>query len=293
MRESRPNILRNSKEEACGILLEASYCAEQEQGIRPLNQLLRVQDLNPEVQGRDYQGPWGLSLRRVTQYAENQTYFKHVPKKGRALARWTLCIQTEAHIQGGYMGDIPHWDKLPKPWEKEPFPSQAAWDDAGFLCTSNDPQMGALLTELHEALKNPSEKAIALWLGGAGNNPFARNGICLGLVDKIDPEQLQVAEDADKGRFELYWKAHDTGIPALIDKKRYYALAPGGRLKNRINPNAKGEDRKTPDVVETAYDIMFFLNPRDQQNHNSGWFTVEELRAWHEGKPSPVIKVQS
>jgi hypothetical protein len=295
MRESTPQILKNTKGEACGILLEASYCAEQEWGVKKLNQLLGVTDLSPEEMGRDYQGPWGLEMRRITQAAPDQTYWKQKPKlKKNNGPIWTLAVERGINVGAGALGEIPYWDKLPKPYkgDTQPLKKMAAWDGEAFLCTTNDPEMGAILTELHTALKNPEETAIALWLGGAGNNPFARNGLCLGLLDKIDPENLQMAEDADKGRLELHWVAHDTGIPSLIPKEKYYALAPGRRLKSRIKPGANDEDRKIPDVIETDYAVMFFLNPKDQRNNNCGWFTVEELRAWQEGKPSPIPKVE-
>lgn len=45
-------------------------------------------------------------------------------------------------------------------------------------------------------------------------------------------------------------------------------------------------DKKRQD---TSHGVYFWLNPMHQDRYNSGWFTVEELDEWLEGR-GPVMK---
>src|SRR3546814_19195425 len=81
--------------------------------------------------------------------------------------------------------------------------------------------------------------------------------------------------------------AEATGIKEKIDAlpvhygslamKRYFALCPKWT---------------SPGLIEgrtTAHPVIFFLNPAQQDKNNHGWYTVEELEQWLDGKgPVPT-----
>jgi hypothetical protein len=63
-------------------------------------------------------------------------------------------------------------------------------------------------------------------------------------------------------------------------KKKWFALSPkwSGEIKSTVN----GE-------INTQFDVIFWLNPMDQHTNNAGWWTVEQLMQWGEGK-GPVVE---
>jgi hypothetical protein len=86
----------------------------------------------------------------------------------------------------------------------------------------------------------------------------------------------------DEDRINLHEAAKATGIEEKVcaalksdfGGKPFYALSPS--WKNKQN---------------TKHKVVFWLNPTDQQKNNYGWFTVEELEQWIEGKgPIPMKK---
>lgn len=52
-----------------------------------------------------------------------------------------------------------------------------------------------------------------------------------------------------------------------------------------LKPRWVSENEK----LQTRYPVIFFLNPMRQREHDYGWFTVEELEQWTEGR-GPVMK---
>jgi len=82
-------------------------------------------------------------------------------------------------------------------------------------------------------------------------------------------------EDGDKELAKLYKDVEETGIKKKLENAnlRYYALSP-----SRPNKNMK-----------TKYNVMFWLNPQQQDIHNYGYFSVEQLEEWIEGK-GPIPK---
>ncbi len=66
-------------------------------------------------------------------------------------------------------------------------------------------------------------------------------------------------------------------------KKGYYALQP--MWASKIKSTKDGE-------IKTQYPVVFFLNPINQNECNFGWFTVEQLLDWIDGK-GPIPKDQA
>jgi hypothetical protein len=301
MRESTPLLIKNAAEKPCAILLQASYCAEQEYGIKPILTTFGVDQRQPfNKLPSDYSGVMGLERLNTTKTSDKLKFVK-IKESKTTFGQWMLYFHPYSKIpvtNKPSQGSIEIKDCTPKEFvesrefrgglvqfskkkvEKEgryPSPeSVASWDESGFCVITRNPEMGDFLEELHQSLETGTS---AIWLGGAGNNPFARNGLALGILEKINKETLEETAKLEKEELLLQKDVEATGILNLIPENKYFALRAGRTLQSRISHGP----------IKTDFNVMFFLNPYDQHNHNFGWFTVEELRDWMQGK-GPVFK---
>lgn len=157
-------------------------------------------------------------------------------------------------------------------WEEDAFTVGGMWSDNGFALKGYGPQGMAVVRLILEGL---GEGDLAVWVGGAGNNPFARGGLVI-VRPSLTPQHLKDTMDAaDQERLRLHAAADATGIRAKLDAAalRYFALSP----------------RWITDDKSSAHPVMFWLNPQQQRENNFGWFTVEDLERWIEGK-GPIPK---
>lgn len=168
-------------------------------------------------------------------------------------------------------------------------PINGAWDDSDLFVVAYGERHMAILAEFAEAIRAGDH---AIWWGMFSQNPFDRPGLVLAIPSKVPDRLKQVMLESDQEHNRLTDAAEATGIKRRIDEANeastkhpfdkpfgYYALAPGWKKKSRVGDLP----------IETAHEVMFYLNPQDQKNRNSGWFTVEELEAWLEGK-GPILK---
>lgn len=325
MRNAQVQILKNKEEKVCGIVLEGDYCSEHEQGIKPLLQTCGIKPLefqsekHPNGYPKDYTGPWGME--RITIHSPQWRIPSMESPKGNLVIkdaketknREAGCLLIGEAYHGYDPRELPplhelgrkinfyrgnpiefskseitrlaeHAKKHDRPnYDKH---TSSAWTDDGFAILSRDPEVIVFLHLLYEGLQGKMPLA-AIWTGGAGNNPFARNGLVLGIPPLIDPENLKTMEEAEKGQAEVHWMAQATGVYEAVPKSLYFALGPGRVLKTR---NGRGENKGPEEVPPTKHPLMFFLNPMDQKNNEFGWFTVEELTAWAKGEPNPIAK---
>lgn len=150
-----------------------------------------------------------------------------------------------------------------------------AWSDGDFAARFPDDEQGR--KDAQEILDAFHRKDMAFLFANVGDNPFARSGLNLVIVSRLPQEIVDDLAVKDADHDALVAAATATGIKARIDaaSKRgtrdympsfgYYALSP--RWAN---------DEKT--------EVKFWLNPTDQQHNNAGYFTVEQLDQWLEGK---------
>jgi hypothetical protein len=297
MRESRPEILTNSKGEICALILQASYCAEQECGIAPLLEVIGANHGNlTEPQSNkprlpeDYQGPWGLRRWEISTAFEGFALGTSKETKAK-LACAALAVSNNSEALKELVENPPEGTKLRYyrgvPLEnsktKRDEHSQdatAQWADDGFHVCAVGPA-AQFIEDFAAALK--AGKNAVIWLGGAGNNPFARSGLCLGLLDRIDPENIEQSEQGEKENHDTLWAGWKTGIYDLIPSTSYFTLRAGKALKSRRRDGGTEE-------ISSAFPVMFWLNPSDQKRNNFGWFTVEELTAWAKNQDNPISK---
>lgn len=141
----------------------------------------------------------------------------------------------------------------------------AAWDQGSFgICVDvkTHPEFHQFLLKLENAIK---EGDIAVWFS------TFNAGLVVGITSMVPEDVRKLLLDSDNDVIRL-WKASDaTGIHALLKEKRktYYACS----------PRWKG-DRAASD---TKFNVIYWLNPCEQDRHNFGWFTVEELTDWANG----------
>lgn len=134
----------------------------------------------------------------------------------------------------------------------------AAWDEKSFGLRMPVAGGEQKLTKLYQAIQ---DKDLMIFLGAP--EPFGGRGLVLCIRSRVDAEILEAMGEADLDYIALREAAEATGIAARLDKagKRYFALSP--RWAN-----------------EEKTDVVFWLNPMEQQRNNFGWFTVADLDDW-------------
>ena len=141
------------------------------------------------------------------------------------------------------------------------------WDEKAFLFMCPD---RGVVEEIHEALKR---KDITIWLGGS--HAFSNSGLIIAIGSRLPKEVRDRFAESDMDHISLKKAAFDTGIHAKLRAahKEYFALSP------RWSDDSKKE-------------VVFWLNPREQDVNNFGWYTSKELEQWTRGE-GPIPKKKS
>lgn len=153
-----------------------------------------------------------------------------------------------------------------------------AFDDSDFaigLYGDAAPQIAQNLQEGFE------QGDIAIWQGGAPN-PYSRGGLAIARASQVPQDWRRRYDELIAERAEVARLAEATGIVARIalanaqtscGRLGYFALTPVRPMFERA----------------TAHPVMFLLNPRQQKENAFGYYTVEDLDLWIEGK-GPVVE---
>lgn len=248
-----------------GINLGGDYCAEHEVGIKPLTEAF---GLDPEKIGLDKfritKDPglftttgtvYGKKVFIVAYHALNPNVFSSMKQRG----------QTTKDI-AAYCRTLPNT-------EDEGF--TAAWDENSFAILAQGKESILYLTSILNALK---ENDLCLMLAGP-NTPFGTAGLCLIKYSSFSDEEKEEMLQKDHDRKKLMAAAEKTKIAKKLEKAGlgYYALAP------------QWTDFFKKPSFQSKYPVIFFLNPKQQDKYNSGWFTVEDLLQWIKGT-GPIVK---
>lgn len=263
-----------------GVNLGSDYCAEHEFGVERLRNTLGVTE-NENVMG--------IERRRVGDFQPECLFFHKTKDKAVLLvdddyylARIKKDIEEGKHLEKVISDELRSYgeEDLHTAWSRE---------DLGILVKR--PKNIKRLEKIHKAIL---DKNAAVWLGGGGG-PFLNAGLCIGIIDQISEENKRQMYDADVDARNLKEASDATGIKtkadAVNEKYReehkdsygwdtpcgYYALSP--RWVN-------SEEKK-----KTKHPVVYWLNPQDQKNNQWGWYTVEDLELWLEGK-GPVKEMR-
>lgn len=160
----------------------------------------------------------------------------------------------------------PRWEKS-KTAEDPYYTFSTAWDEGSFGIHVKGLGNVNQLREIWEALQ---KKDLGIWTGGG--HVFQRAGLVLGIISRCRPQDLETMRAADEGDSTLKKASEDIGIHKELTAKgkQWFALSPKW---------AKG----FKDMV-TAFPVVYWLNPYHQDKDNYGYFTVEQLKEWGDGK---------
>jgi hypothetical protein len=268
--------LETEDKQMVGINLGADYCAEHEWGTSDLRETLGVSDDKNVM---------GIERYRISNPKVEHIFLREENKNNAAL----ICIP--------YAWEMKNWaaqkfDKLGHGelhiFDKEELAT--AWSGSDFGIRVKRPMNIKRLKRLHNAILN---KEAAIWLGGGG--VFQNAGLCIAIIDMVPENLKKQMYDAHVDRKKLEDASDATGIKKKIDainnahREKYkdnFSVAyhtPCGYMA--LSPAWIRDDQKG----NSKYSVMYWLNPREQQKNHYGWFTVEELEQWMEGK-GPIIE---
>lgn len=273
-----------------GIQLGADYCAEHECGIKGIKRELGILSKDE----CDEQQIFGADRYTVLAVNTDQFHFRETKTtheavfifNPRVFGRSWMSSQQLSLEQMTISKLANHYDiHLLGPWKDHEAQTLAtAWDEASFGIHVKGKQDHEYLRELQQAF---IDQDVVVYLGAPPIPVFSNSSLNLMIKSRIPQEGLDLMEKTDRELWELNRDAKATGIYDKLEEAgmKYHALKPRrGLLKDRVT-----RGRFSEKIPPTSHDIMFFLNPTNQDNNNSGWFTVEELEAWAEGK-GPIPK---
>lgn len=261
-----------------GLSLGADYCAEHEWGIADLKWALGIDGSKPKYsqEKAKYTKPHGIERRRISKH-DNIRLFEHKDQVIVICEDSWIVKRFEENIEKHGIDKV--WkDYRPRElglWGDETLAT--AWDGGSFgiLAKGDD------ANRLRELFKEIEANNVAIWNGGR-SNPFQNGGLIIAIIDRVPAEHVEAMRAADEDAEKLQAASEATGIhKRLADAgKGFYACS-----ASWFTPDFKPKNQ----TKETTHPVIFFLNPREQDENNSGWFTVEELDQWIKGEgPIPM-----
>lgn len=272
------------------LFLEGAGLAEHEAGIRNLREELGI--INDNIDGierftiKRTTSRWGkLPLFRTFE-VKTSVWSNGRKKTIKVLALAGIDPQFEPGHKPTLMGDDPDF--------------AGEFDQSNFVVYGHSERAKALLLLIEE---RAAAGDVAVYWSNSSSNPFSRGGLMVAIPSLIEQAYLDDIRATHLAEKALEAAAAKTGIAKRIEEKfrednhgrygkGYHALSPQWTsfFKGRI----AGRGPEAFDAATTAHDVIFFLNPMDQHKNNFGWFTVEELEQWLEGRgPVPKSKTEA
>lgn len=143
-----------------------------------------------------------------------------------------------------------------------------AWDDSGFIVLVKNQKV---IEQLKKAIQD-GNAAIGLFGGGV----FENSGLGVYIISNLGDNIISKMKSDDEDVIKLKEASDKTGIHDYLTSKgmKWYALSPGwNNVKKKTN-----------------YPVIYWLNPYNQDIHNYGWFTVEDLRDWADNNGPVMMK---
>lgn len=238
---SAPKWMYNPDESLAGIAMGSDACSEHEWGTKSMRSSFELK--GDEVDGID---------RRIIQVVP-----KGLTYDEKKVRDYLFFIPGEFYKQADRWVD----DGEMRRWRDEPLVT--GWDEKSFGIIAYGDEDRKNLKALWEAFQN---KDVAFWTNiGVFHTG---GGLIFAIVSKVREQDKKTMLENDLDIKALKQAATDTGIEQELEKagKRYFALSP--KWAKNINGS------------KTKYPVVFWLNPMQQDIHNYGYFTVEQLREW-------------
>jgi len=253
-----------------GVNLGADFTAEHEFGIKQLNECLGIQD----------RIVMGMDRYRVGKVAEGVITLME-EKNETAL----VIEQPSTWRKRDKINDVSR--ELTFSYYDDSLDFATAWDEGSLGIRVKGENNIKKLKRIHEALLNGDA---AVWLGGG--HVFDNAGLVIGIISLIPQAMKDTMKAAHEDHAKLRAASEKCGIKQRIDainedfrKKNphcydtplgYFALSPSWKTNSK-----------------SKHPVVYWLNPRQQDKVNYGWFTVEQLEQWIEGEgPIPMKERQ-
>lgn len=257
-----------------GINLGWDFCAEHERGIEHIKSAFGV----PEKACRRtiLRDIVGAAARTATKVPHGLKFFEDVDS-------YVYLIYTDTLSDAGQSAR--NFKSYLEGYNEDLETAWAEYDTCGHfgIRMKNDVLNSGtiVLGQIYEAIENHDAM---IFLSGS-ENPFARAGLVIAIRSRVPEEYLSKMKEADEDYLNLEEAVEKTGVKEKLKeaKKGYYSLRP--MWATNIKSTKDGE-------IKTQYPVIFFLNPYNQDKYKSGWFTVEQLLDWIDGK-GPIPKAQT
>lgn len=249
-----------------GVLLPGGGFAEHENNIKGILRALNIDPKGIGVQGRSMTSPVDL---KSAEYKVARKYYLEKPKILESSVLFVGCGENAERAISSKKDALYYADRynikadLTAAWDEKDF-KIAGWTDAG----------RKMVKRIIRAAK---ENDLTVYLTAASG--FSYPGLIIAITSKMPRLVKDKINNGDKDRIKLQKAAEKTGIEKTICKaenlsriyaKPYFSLTPKW---------ANEEEKK-----KTKHPVIFYLNPVHQENYNSGYFTVEDLEKWTEGR---------
>jgi len=266
--------MEDDNKQMIAINLGADFTAEHEWGIKDLYRTLGVENDEKVL---------GIDRYRVNNPNMDQIVIIEENKNNAAL----ICLKYQCDMKylAGQKLDKISSGELSMYGDAE---LATAWDGGSFGIRVKKPVNIKRLKRIYKAIQ---DKDAAVWLGGG--HVFQNAGLVIGIISAIPQRLKDQMHEAHVDSAKLKVASDNTGIKAKIDA-----------LNDAYNEKHKGDFRAAWDMPcgyyalspawlqdksKSAHPVHYWLNPREQKKNYYGWYTVEELEQWMEGK-GPVIE---
>jgi len=280
-------IVRDSEGTPYALFLAGNYAAEHENGVRGILHSLNIDPKGRRLEGRSMTAP--AELFTAKGQATHKYYIDLDKPKKQTDKVFYVSIDPYHLEKKNIQYDVTRY-KLDTEFT-------AAWDDYHFKFAAWTKEAASFLQEIVDAAANSNLTVYIGQVQSEKNNPFSRYGLIFAITSKMPKEAIDAINNEDDEAERITNAVNATGIMQKIkdnaDKlktwqhgRAYYALSP-----KWIENFESLVDREGKPSEKSKHPVIFFLNPANQKEHNSGWFTVEELELWLEGK-GPVMKTE-